>query len=327
METQEISGSDKNTLVYRQKVDNENDNPNHPWYLLSLISWIIFICCLWSYYILTYSLWAVFESQIAISSYETVYFPIKLEDSWLKLYICLISLISFIVYLVFTTCKKKQNLYDGMLGTFSKFHFIPLLLISAWFITISTAKDRYSTYNRDVEELQYNKMLLIFDIIFTLLALISLIIIYIKTELNCEWYIVMAIKKGFFSTLIVLLWYNLFHTIVCLRSIDILLSYNYEKDNLYSCLKVTGIIFSCLIGIGSFVFSFLFNDVAAAFTNFLIYLGFVLFFFPIYNEEKSRTILKEDFNGVADGVIDIVMMCLSVVLIVIALFRHNQILV
>ena len=231
------------------------------------------------------------------------------------------QLIGFVVYLVFTTCKKKQNLYDGMTGTWGKFHFIPLFLISALFITIFTAN---SGINED--DLKINKMLLIFDIIFTLLALISLIIIYITTELNCEWYIVMIIKKGFFSTLIIILWYNLYHVIICLRSIDIILDYN-DKDSLRSCFKATGIIFSVLIGIGSFVFSFIFNDVAAAFTNFLIYLGFVLYFFKTNRDEKTKNYRKEHFNGVADGVIDIIMMCLSIVLIAILVIRHNSVLV
>ena len=316
----------ENEGSYRQAVDNGNDNSNHSWYILSLVSWIMFLCVIWYYYNnYEYSLWLVFEKQIIFSSKIDYYFPIKLENQWLKLYICLISLIGFVVYLVFTTCKKKQDLYDGMMGTWAKFHFIPLLLISALFITVGTAK--FNGYIEEEKELKYNKMLLIFDIIFTLLALISLILIYIKIELNCEWYIVMTIKKGFFSTLIVFLWYNLFHVIICLRSIDCILADNYDKDSLIIFFRSTGIAFSIAIAIGSFVFSFLFNDVAAAFTNFLIYLGFVLYFFVTNTEEKTKTARKDDFNGVADGVIDIVIMCLSLVLIAILVIRHNQILV
>ena len=46
--------------------------------------------------------------------------------------------------------------------------------------------------------------------IFTILGLISLVFIYVNIQLNDDWYIVMAIKKGFFSSLIILLWYNFY---------------------------------------------------------------------------------------------------------------------
>ena len=305
---------------YHQAVNNGNGDSNHSWYILSLVSWIIFICVIWFYYQYQYTIWEIFEYQIEDASKISIYFPIRILNPWLKQYICLISLIGFVVYLVFTTCKKKQELYDGMMGAWGKFHFIPLLLISALFITVTTVKP--SPYE---ESLEYNKMLLIFDIIFTLLALISLILIYIKMELNCEWYIVMTIKKGLFSSLIVILWYNLFHIIICLRSIDCLLG-DCDKDSLTSFFKSTGLAFSIVIGIGSLVFSALFNDVAAAFTNFLIYLGFVIYFF-YSNTETIKIKRKDEFNGVADGVIDIIIMCLSLILIAICVIRHNQILV
>ena len=46
----------------------------------------------------------------------------------------MISLAGLIIYLIFTTYKKDQNLLNGILGRKSKYHFIPLLLVSILFI-------------------------------------------------------------------------------------------------------------------------------------------------------------------------------------------------
>ena len=62
-----------------------------------------------------------------------------MEIYWLNIYVFLLSVVGFAIYLIFTTCKKKQNLYDGMVDTWSKFHFIPLLFISALSIIASNS--------------------------------------------------------------------------------------------------------------------------------------------------------------------------------------------
>ena len=302
------------------KVDDETDGPGHSWYILSLLSWTICIITIWN----NGFFWTKFDDLIIKESGIYNYFPIKFDIPWLYIFILLISLIGFLMYLIFTTCKKKQNFYDGMMGVWAKFHFIPLLFISALNITLAYTT---SPDSRDTDEIKFNKMLLVFDIIFTLLALITLLIVYIKTELSCEWYLVLAIKKGFFSTFIVYLWYNLFYVIICLRAVDVILDGDDVKDRLTTFFRGTGIAFAVVFGIGSFIFSFIFNDVVAAFVNFLIYLGLVIEFFDNYRKEIIKEYYKDDFNGVADGVIDIVMMCLSLALIVILIIRHNQVLV
>jgi len=302
------------------KVDDETDGPGHSWYILSLLSWTICIITIWN----NGFFWTKFDDLIIKESGIYNYFPIKFDIPWLYIFILLISLIGFLMYLIFTTCKKKQNFYDGMMGVWAKFHFIPLLFISALNITLAYTT---SPDSRDTDEIKFNKMLLVFDIIFTLLALITLLIVYIKTELSCEWYLVLAIKKGFFSTFIVYLWYNLFYVIICLRAVDVILDGDDVTDRLTTFFRGTGIAFAVIFGIGSFIFSFIFNDVVAAFVNFLIYLGLVIEFFENYRKEFIKEYYKDDFNGVADGVIDIVMMCLSLALIVILIIRHNQVLV
>jgi hypothetical protein len=239
------------------------------------------------------------------------YFPIDLGSvtinmPWLNRYIFVISVIGFSVYLICTTCKKNQSLYDGMLGNLSRFHFIPLLLIASIYI-IALNSNNEDSY-------KYFRKLLIFDLIFTILGLISLIFIYIVTQLNTEWYFVLSIKKGMYSTFIIFLWYNFLHTIVSLQAFNYLINdvnhYSRDKNNsIRKFFKGIGIPFTILFGLGSLVFSVLFKDTMAAFTTFLIYLGMIESFFNgnKYDEEER----KELFNGNADGALDIIFMILS----------------
>ena len=209
-----------------------------------------------------------------------------------------------------------------MLSSWSKFHFIPLLFISALFILGSNI----GSYD-GIDGYKYIKMLLIFDIIFTIIALISLIIIYIKTTLNCDWYIVMAIKKGAYSTFIVLLWYNFFYTIICLRTVDCITDNLKDTDsdytnNLISLYKVTGILFPILFALGVFIFSLLFKDLMALFVNFLIFIGMVISFFNA--DDFIKVLRKENLNGEADGIIDIIFMSLTLGLIAFIAIRCSH---
>ena len=210
-----------------------------------------------------------------------------------------------------------------MLGNWSKYHFIPLLFIASLYIISQSCRDY--DYNGFENGLKKLKTLLIFNLIFTIIGFISLIVIYILTKLNSEWYIVMAIKKGVYSTFIILLWYNFFVTIIHLKKINIYLKAYKDTskaeeyvNNLKNFFKNAGISFTIIFGLGSLIFSVVFKDLMAAFTNFLLYLGMVISFF---NKNKSqRAERKESFNGWADGVLDIIYMALSFACIVFLIF-------
>ena len=166
------------------------------------------------------------------------------------------------------------------------------------------------------EKMPYLRKLLIFDLIFTILGFGSLIFTYIVTQLDTEWYIVLTIKKGIYSTFIILLWYNLLFIIVSLRTIYYILEGKIvisEDDDCTIFLRVIGIIFTILFGLGSLAFSIVFKDIMAAFTNFLMYLGMVQAFFNKKESQKEK--IKDYFNGNTDGVLDIVFMILSLVCI------------
>ena len=249
------------------------------------------------------------------------YFPMNCNYDWLNIYIFLISALAFGVYIVFTTCKRNQGLYDGMFGNLSRYHFIPILLIASIYIIVLNS-------NKEIDSLlKYTRKLLIFDLIFNILGLISLIFIYIVTQLNTEWYFVLPIKKGMYSTFIILLWYNFFQIIISLGSINYILrdDYNYEiliDDPIIKFYTVVGILFVILFGLGCLVFSLLFKDIMAAFTTFLIYLGMIEAFFNEnkYEEEERKNL----FNGVADGVLDIIFMILSLACIFFLALRCRE---
>lgn len=322
MEMQTVGDQKNNNSNYHSIDDSDS---NQAWLIISIISWILFIVAIWHSYIKGNSLWNIFEYQaIQYFSYlsQSSYYPLEMQKEWLIIFIFLMSVVGFGVYLVFTTCKKKQSLTDGMLGSWSKFHFIPLLFIAALFIIAEN-----SVYDFSEESFKYNKKLLIFDLIFTIIALALLIIVYIKTDLNCEWYIVMATKKGVFSTFIVILWYNFFFVIISLKSVNYILD-NFGRinldiyDSLFAFYKRIGVSFVVIMGVFTLVFSFFFKDIMIAFVNFLIYVGMVMAFFS--KNEKQSEFRKETFFGYTDGILDIIIMALSLIMIALLILIYKQ---
>ena len=209
-----------------------------------------------------------------------------------------------------------------MLDNRSKYHFIPLLLISLLYIIAKNAKNvRSNNYSTILENYEYLRTLISFDLIFTIFGLISLVLVYIFTELNSEWYIVMAIKKGVYSTFIILLWYNFFHMIVSFKTINYKIKINKEattdEDGDIKFLRGTGISFTIIIGIGSLVFSFIFKDLMTAFTNFLIYMGMV---FAFFNKNEYIISQRKNYNKYADGILDIIIMICSLVCMIYLIF-------
>ena len=309
---------------YEQQNNNSNcekldDDDSTSWYLLSLMSWILFALSMWVSYYNGNCIWYPYQSLFT----SLGYFPIEISDElpYFYTYFFLISIIGFAIYIIFTIYKKNKGLYEGMLGNLSKFHFIPLLLISA--LNIITKSCNYIPDETDKNH--YYKSFrahITFDLIFTILALGSLIMIYFKTELNCDWYIVLSIKKGVYSSFIILLLYNFFHIIITFKVINYSLDENAKWEDVRKFLRGTGIAFTILFGIISLVFSFLFKDLMAAFTTFLMYLGMVMTFFNKTDSQKK--IRKEYFNGYADGVFQIIFMLLSLACIAILILKFRQ---
>ena len=114
--------------------------------------------------------------------------------------------------------------------------------------------------------------------------------------------------------MIVILWYNLFYASLLIGCLNC-------EEEILKFLKGAGIAFSILIGFGAMLFSFIFKDLIAAVTNLLIYIGMVSSFFGINGKDELQ---REFSGGVADGVIEIVMMVLNLGLIVLLISKFSN---
>ena len=120
-------------------------------------------------------------------------------------------------------------------------------------------------------------------------------------------------KKRTIFFIIVILWYNLFYTSILIGCIN-------TSASIDSFLKGAGISFSILIGFGSLIFSLVFKDVIAAVTNLLIYIELVSSFFGMNGKNE---LIRSFYGGVADGVIEIIIMVLNLVVILLLIFSYN----
>ena len=279
-------------------------------WILSVLSWLLFIVTGWiSLRWLDYDGTAIIWNIGKMKNTGLNYFPLQMQVSLIYIVFILtmiIALAGFILYMMKSTCKKDDAVFGGMIGPWSKFHFFPLLCVSALFI-IGECSDNPVPKNNA----HHGKDMLISSLIFTIIGLGSLIFIYIMTDLNTDWYILLTLKKGTYSCLITLMWYHFCYLIYPIRTIDNL------NDN-WNWMKGCGISFSIIFGIGALVFAFIFKDLVIAGMTTLIYVGLTAYYFTL--DKKTR----EEANKNGDGSVDIVMMVLSLALIAFLIIKHKD---
>ena len=294
-------------------------------WILSVLSWLLFIVTGWiSLRWLDYDGTAIIWNIKKMYNSGKNYYPVQMQVSLIYIVFILtmiIALAGFILYMMKSTCKKDDAVFGGMIGPWSKFHFFPLLCVSALFI-IGECYDNFmqrdnifqyyynfqSYYEKFVQK---NKDMYISGLIFTIIGLGSLIFIYIMTDLNTDWYILLTLKKGTYSCLITLMWYHFCYLIYPIRTIDNL------NDN-WNWMKGCGISFSIIFGIGALVFAFIFKDLVIAGMTTIIYVGLTAYYLTL--DKKTR----EEANKNGDGSVDIVMMVLSLALIVFLIIKHKD---
>ena len=147
---------------------------------------------------------------------KNYYYPLQMQVS--LYYICFILTLIIItggcfVFFYKTICKKDDQVVNGMMGQFSKFHFFPLLCASALFII---GEGIYV----DEEKENHEKNMAISGLVFSIVGLASFIFIYIMTDLNTDWWVLLLLKKGAFSCLIILMWYSLCYDIYYVHEYD-----------------------------------------------------------------------------------------------------------
>ena len=251
------------------------------------------------------------------------YYPLQMQVS--LYYICFILTLIIItggcfIFFYKTICQKDDQVVNGMMGQFSKFHFFPLLCASALFIIGECVYV-------DKEKENHEKNMAISGLVFSIVGLASFIFIYIMTDLNTDWWVLLLLKKGAFSCLIILMWYNFCYGIYYVHKYDRLSSKrddgNYDEDsdsNLLDWKKGCGLAFSIIFGVGSLAFSFVFKDLAACVMNLLIYIGLTVAYFRLPSESRKNKYANK--NG--DGIVDIIMLVLSVAVIVLLLIKYRE---
>ena len=307
-------------------------------WIMSVLSWLLLIATGWaSLNWLSYNktddqrrgiIWTIIKYEFTKANdgkLNGAYMPIQMQAA--LIYIVFILTLIIIVAGFCFYMKKDDAVYNGMMGQWSKFHFFPLLCVSALFIIGETYDDLFKkTFGVYHKKLDYDdrwKSMVIAAFIFTIIGLASLIFIYIMTDLNTDWYILLTLKKGTYSCLIVLLWYYFCYLIYQLRQVH----YNDTDDpkkqadlKLPDWSKGCGIAFSIIFGIGSLVFAFIFKDLVVAGMNCLIYVGLTTFYFKLRKEIRENKYANK--NG--DGSVDIIMMVFSIALIAFLILTKRE---
>jgi len=264
------------------------------------------------------------QSNVDIDPLEYMYFPLQMQVS--LYYICFILALIIItggcfVFFFKTIFSKDDQVINGMMGQFSKFHFFPLLCASALFIAGECVDQ-----DLDSDEDHFKKIY-ISVLVFSIIGLVSFIFIYIMTDLNTnDFWVLLLLKKGAFSCLIILMWYSLCYNIYYVHFFD----KREENDDfpiesnlsekMLDWKKGCGLAFSIIFGIGSLAFSFVFKDLVACVMNLLIYIGLTVAYFRL--DKELRKLKYSNKNG--DGIVDIIMLVLSVAVIVLLLIKYRE---
>ena len=183
-----------------------------------------------------------------------------------------------------------------------RFHFISFLFISGLYIFL---KLEIFVGKREEEP---SKLFFSLIFIFSFLGCVSLIFFYIKTNLPCEWYIVLSIKKGCFSCLISYSW---FLFIVSFTLIILLFGFlkDWKIDNDKN-IKALVSSFVIINNLGIIIFSFIFKDLIVLITHFLIYKDVFPILISIFDS------LRKDSFALIAGIIGLIIISLILIEII-----------
>ena len=273
--------------------------------------------------------------------YEYSYFPLQTHRGFyifLFLLLIILATAGFVLYIIKLFIKKDYGVFEGMMGKISKYHFIPLFLSSAMFIIGISQKisfkeiqqiihyREFDKINRSLVEKYYDKIYTfcecyVVNLVFSIIGFLSLILIKIKTDFKEDLYMSYCIKNGFYSCLLALFIYFIFYSTIYTaiffklkRAVDIFEDKEgYQKmecfesirglDNYISYWDTAS---SILMGFTSYFTSFLLKDVGMAIINIIIYIGLVIHFYSIDEEERERQDVYE-----AEGKIQIIVITIS----------------
>lgn len=294
-------------------------------WIFSLISWLLFLITGWiAVFGEDYKIWTLEKKNLIVLGYH-IYIPILIDESFIYIIFILtmgVSSVAFFFYLIYSLFIKTNGVFNGMMGSISRFHFIPFICASALFLI-----------GEDIEDDKEPKDLIIASLIFSIIGFLTLILVHFKTVID-PWYISLLIKNGVFGCLIALFTYNICN---CIFQIGFLKYYEnldlytiffelikkivHNKSDFTDYMNNCGIALPLAIGIVNTALSFALKDFMIAVINLLIFIGCTTYYYKI-----EDFVIKTLFdNSGADGVIDIIMIILSSITIALLIFLYRTI--
>ena len=306
-----------NQISYQNNQGNNNGGFNgfdteKIFLLLSIGSWLLLLICGWLCFAVPDIDLSVGKILITwnyiIAKKNALDLPVGIH--YVPFYMILIATLlfltaGFVVYIYSIFMKKDANVMNGMLGNMSRFHFIPLVCISSLFIIGETINEDF-----DIKGAHF-----FFNIFFTVIALSSLIYIYIQTKIESPLYALWTIKRGTYGCFIPLLIHNIFYGI---SFYGFYLIAKKDKDPT-KWIKGCNIAFSIIIGLANMITSLVLKEIVIAVINLLMYIGMTIFFFKIGKKNYKK------LYTVAPGVIDIFMIFFSLIFLTFLFLKEKNI--
>ena len=276
---------------------------NMPFLIISIVSWLLLtvnnLASLKWLYREPYTVWNIYANN----QYFGLSTPFQIGNTTIYKIFNFFFVITFIgcATLIFKSfIKKDQAVLDGMLGKYSKFHFIPLLF--GFVMSLLGELLKKDDFNGD--KIAYA------GLVISLVGLACMIFVYIFTNINSnEWWVSYVLNKGTFSCLIILFWYNFCYDIYLVRHSNAPV----KTDNDWS--KGINLAFSIIFGIGSIAFSYVFKDIIICLINIYIYNDLAPQQFLSEIDEDDKEGLKK-VNYLADGAIDYLILLCSFLLLI-----------
>ena len=294
----------------KNKKRNDYEEKSNVFWIISVLSWILFLVTAWLSIGLPYTIdseklfWLTSSN---LTEFNT-YYPLKMHFVFHYLVFVILFVFATLGFLIYMTFRDNNNVTDGMLGKFSKFHFIPLLSVSALFIIGESV-----TIDLNNKKYNYNELMYIFDIIFSIIGLASIIFIYTQTKIESPWYAIYTIPKGTYSCLIAMLIYNLGFNFIYFGAYEI------KKESIREgWFAGCGIVFPIIIGIANLILVVIFKDMVLAFMNLLIYVGMLVNFYVTDWDARHES------GGTGEGIIDIVMTSLTACIMLFFILRYRE---
>lgn len=267
-----VQKQDTNNQVQVQ-VHNNGGCPNS-WELFSFITWILFLS----------SKLDIFIRSARIK--KELYRPVLYNRSFVEIITLIISILGFLVYLTNIVYKKNENLYQALFNQYAKYHTFAFLLYSALAFTIERQVMELGLNDFGNDSKSFNsKAFSAFYMIFSLLTLFCITFVYFCTDMVCDWYIVMSIKKGIYSVIIAETTQHFIESIFFARLASI--GKNLSASDLESLYNTGGVFFCILVFAIVCFFAILKKDIIMMLVNFLMYCGMIFNFYTLGIKETK----------------------------------------